>query len=162
MNAILFFLIIFAVLFVLCFFMRRRFGVLGLALAAGVIISQSWAEKLTPIIQQQGIDSMAPPLLVIVQAALVITPAVLLLFSGPTYHQKTSRIIGSLLFALLASAFLLSILGGFMQFDEVSLPIYEAFTEFQQVIIVTCLVVAIIDVLMTQTPRKKRGRKAGH
>lgn len=162
MNAILFFLIIFTVLFILCFFMRRRFGVLGLALAAGVIISQSWAEKLTPLIQQQGIDSMAPPLLVIVQAALVITPATLLLFSGPTYHQKIPRIIGSLLFALLASTFLLSILGGFMQFDEVSLPIYEAFTEFQQVIIVTCLVVAIIDVLMTQTPRKKRGRKAGH
>ncbi len=162
MNAILFFLIIFAALFILCFFMRRRFGVLGLALAAGVIISQSWAEKLTPLIQQQGIDSMAPPLLVIVQAALVVAPAILLLFSGPTYHKKIARIVGSLLFSLLASTFLLSILGGFMQFDEVSLPIYEAFTEFQQVIIVTCLVVAIIDVLMTQTPHKKRGRKANH
>ena len=162
MNAILFFLIIFAVLFVICFLMRRKFGVLGLALAAGVIISQSWAEKLTPLIQDQGIDSMAPPLLVIVQAALVIAPAAILLFSGPTYSQKIPRIIGSLLFALLASTFLLSILGGFMQFDEVSLPIYEAFTQNQQIIIVTCLIIAIVDVLMTQTPRKKRGRKASH
>lgn len=162
MNAILFFLIIFALLFILCFFMRRKFGVLGLALAAGVIISQSWAEKLTPIIQQQGVDSMTPPLLVIVQAGLVIAPAILLLFSGPTYSQKFPRIIGSLLFALLASTFLLSILGGFMQFDEVSLPIYESFTRIQQVVIVTCLVIAIIDILMTQTPHKKRGRKAAH
>lgn len=142
--------------------MRRRFGVLGLALAAGVIISQSWAEKLTPLIQGQGIDSMAPPLLVIVQAALVVAPAILLLFSGPTYSTKLPRIVGSLLFALLASTFLLSILGGFMQFDEVSLPIYEAFTEIQQVIIVTCLIIAVVDILMTQTPHKKRGRKASH
>ena len=142
--------------------MKRRFGVLGLALAAGVIISQSWAEKLTPIIQQQGFESTTPPLLVIVQAALVIAPAIILLFSGPTYHQKIPRIIGSLLFALLASTFLVSILGGFMQFDEVSLPMYEAFTGFQQVIIVACLIVAVIDVLMTQTPRKKRSKKPSH
>ncbi len=162
MNAILFFLIIFGLLFILCFFMKRRFGVLGLALAAGVIISQSWAEKLTPIIQQQGFEPTAPPLLVIVQAALVVAPAIILLFSGPTYHQKIPRIIGSLLFALLASTFLVSILGGFMQFDEISLPIYEAFTEFQQVIIVVCLIIAVIDVLMTQTPRKKRSKKSSH
>ncbi len=142
--------------------MKRRFGVLGLALAAGVIISQSWAEKLTPIIQQQGFEPTAPPLLVIVQAALVVAPAIILLFSGPTYHQKIPRIIGSLLFALLASTFLVSILGGFMQFDEISLPIYEAFTEFQQVIIVVCLIIAVIDVLMTQTPRKKRSKKSSH
>lgn len=162
MNAIFFFLIIFGLLFILSFFMRRRFGVLGLALAAGVIISQSWAEKLTPLIQQQGIDSMAPPLLVIVQAGLVVTPAILLLFSGPTYHQKIPRLVGSLLFALLASTFLLSILGGFMQFDEVSLPIYKAFTEVQQVIVAVCLVIAVIDVLTTQTHHKKHGRKSSH
>lgn len=162
MNAILFFLIIFGLLFILSFFMRRRFGVLGLALAAGVIISQSWAEKLTPLIQQQGIDSITPPLLVVVQAGLVIAPAILLLFSGPTYHQKIPRLVGSLLFALLSSAFLLSILGGFMQFDEVSLPIYKTFTEVQQIIVVVCLVIAIIDVLTTQTHHKKRGRKSSH
>jgi hypothetical protein len=143
-------------LFAVSYFTKRRFGVLGLALAAGAVISQYWASTLTPLIKDQGIYLVNPPLAHLVAAALVLLPAVLLLFSGPTYSQKIQRIIGSALFAFLAVAFLLDILGGSLELDKNSLAVYEFIDRFKPTIIVVGLAAAIGDVLMTHTPRRRR------
>ena len=153
------FVILLAVLFVVSYLTKRRFGVLGLALAAGAVISQYWANTLTPLIRDQGIQVINPPLANVVAAALVLLPPVLLLFSGPTYKQKIQRIIGSILFALLAVAFLLDALGGSLQLDKTGLSVYEFVDRFKPTIIVIGLAAAIADVLMTHTPRR-RSRKS--
>ena len=50
MNVALVFAVILIALFGLAFLTKRRFGVLGLALAAGAMLSSLWAESLTPVI----------------------------------------------------------------------------------------------------------------
>ncbi len=149
------FIIFLAALFTLSYLTKRRFGVLGLALAAGAIVSQYWANTLTPLIRDQGVQIINPPLVNVVAAGLVLLPAILLLFSGPTYRQRTQRIIGSALFALLAVAFLLDNLGGSLQLDKTGLAVYEFIDNFKPTIIVVGLAAALADVLMTHTPRRR-------
>ena len=77
------------ILFALAFFMKRRFGVLGLALTAGSLLSMYWTDAVQAFLEQQGITSVAPPLSGVVAISLALLPAILLLFSGPTYSNKT-------------------------------------------------------------------------
>lgn len=153
------FLAFLAALFVVSYLTKRRFGVLGLALAAGAVVSEYWASTLTPLIRDQGVQLVNPPLAYIVAAGLVLLPPVLLLFSGPTYRQRLQRIVGSALFALLAVAFLLDTLGGSLKLDPTGLEVYGFIDRFKPTIIVLGLAAAIADVLMTHTP-KRRHRKS--
>src|SRR5690242_18914954 len=107
MNVAIFFVIVLAILFGLAYVTKRRFGVLGLALAAGSMLSELWAVKLTPIVQHAGIVVDNPPLITLVSVVLVLLPAALLLFSGPSYHDRPERVIGALLFAALALSLLI-------------------------------------------------------
>lgn len=153
MSIIVLFLIVIAALFIVAFVTRRRFGVLGLALAAGATLSSLWAEQLTPLVAQAGVQIVAPPLENVVAAGLVLLPAVLLFFSGPTYHHGTERVIGSLAFAILALAFLLEPLGGSLVLDSTGHVIYN-FVIHNRVYIVTLgLAFAVFDLLATRTPK---------
>ena len=89
-------------LFLLSFLTKRRFGVLGLALCAGMLLSTSWTNVLTPIVAEQGITLLSPPLQSVVAATLILLPPIVLLFSGPTYNKMAGRIVGSIAFTLLA------------------------------------------------------------
>src|SRR5688572_734271 len=107
MITTIFLLGLLASLFFLSFLTKRRFGVLGLALAAGSVVSVNWTSTLTPLLEQQGLQVVSPPLVNVVAASLVLLPPLLLLFSGPTYNGLWLRIIGAAAFALLAFAFLM-------------------------------------------------------
>lgn len=155
MNIVILFLVVIAALFVVAFLTRRRFGVLGLALTAGATLSSLWAVQLTPLVAKAGLELVAPPLENVVAAGLVLLPAVLLFFSGPTYHHTTERVIGSLAFAILALAFLLEPLGSSLVLDATSRTIY-AFVVHNRVYIVTLgLAFAIFDLLTTRTPKHR-------
>ena len=123
-------------LFGLAYLTKRRFGVLGLALAAGSMLSGLWAETLTPIVAGAGIQVDVPPLITIVSVALVLLPAVLLLFSGPSYHERCLRLGGAALFALLAFALLIEPLGSALVLQDQGKVIYDFVAE-NQVYIVT-------------------------
>lgn len=142
--------------------MKRRFGVLGLALAAGALISEHWATTLTPLIASQGVVIIAPPLEVVVHTVLLLLPPVLLLFSGPSYAGKLSRVIGSLLFALLSFTFLLEYFAAVMQFDQVGALIAVTVEKYKSIIIVVGLAAAIADVFVTRTPKRSRAKHAEH
>lgn len=156
MSIVLMFLAMIVVLFVAAFLTRRRFGVLGLALTAGATLSSLWAAQLTPLVAKAGLELVAPPLESVVAAALVLLPAVLLFFSGPTYHHTTERVIGSLAFAILAVAFLLQPLGNSLVLDETGQTIYRFFTQNQVYIVTLGLAFAIFDLLTTRTPKHRR------
>lgn len=153
MSFVVIFVIIIASLFATAFFTKRRFGVLGLALAAGGMLSSLWVGDLTPIIRNAGLVIVAPPLESVVAAALILLPAVILLFSGPTYRDTFHRIVGALAFAMLATALLLEPLGSALVIEGVGRQVYDFFVEYKVIIITVTLVLAIIDVLMTRTPR---------
>jgi hypothetical protein len=151
-----------AILFLLSFLTKRRFGVLGLALAAGALLSTNWTSTLTPFIEQQGVTLVAPPLPVVVQSILIIGPPLILLAGGPTYNKMAWRIVGSLGFALLALAFLLDSLGVALNLDGAGLAAYRVLHQYQSLIIVVGLLGALLDVFFTRKPKGHEGRKSVH
>ncbi len=155
MSVIVIILIIIGLLFALTYFTRRRFGVLGLALAAGYLLSEMWTGDVTPFIEGAGVELLAPPLKSVVAAGLIILPAVMLLFSGPAYHKRWQRLIGAAAFALLATSFLLSPLGGALVLDENSRAIYNTLQQNRNMIITLALIYALYDILTLKTPKKK-------
>jgi len=155
MSFLVLFLIIMASLFATAYFTKRRFGVLGLALAAGAMLSSLWVGDLTPIIASAGIILVKPPLESVVSAGLILLPALLLLSSGPSYKSHIQRIIGAGTFAVLAIALLLEPLGSALVIDSVGQPVYDFFVHNRVIIITACLVLAIIDLFMTKSPKSR-------
>ncbi|HET8884215.1 MAG TPA: hypothetical protein VFM68_01965 [Candidatus Saccharimonadales bacterium] len=154
MSFVIILLLSMAALFGVVFFAKRRFGVLGLALAAGAMVSTLWVGDLTPIIAEAGFVLVAPPLESVVAAALILLPAILLLSSGPSYTTTWQRVSGATLFALLAVSLLLEPLGSALVVEGIGQQVYEFFVGYQVIIITTCLALAIVDVLLTKTPKR--------
>lgn len=153
MSFLILFLIIIGSLFATAYFTRRRFGVLGLALAAGAMLSTLWVGDLTPIIARAGVVLVKPPLESVVSAVLILLPALLLLSSGPSYKAQVQRVIGATAFAVLAASLLLEPLGSALVIEGVGQSVYDFFVHNRVVIITVCLVLAIIDLFMTKSPR---------
>lgn len=159
MNIALIFIVVLGFLFGLAFLTKRRFGVLGLALAAGAMLSSLWAATLTPILEQAGVSVQAPPLLTLVSVGLVLLPAVLLLFSGPSYKEMVPRLIGAFLFAALALALLVEPLGSALILTGQSKEVYDFFVTNRVYIVTVGLVAALFDILATHSPRHRKHAK---
>lgn len=149
-------------LFLLSYLMKRRFGVLGLGLAAGALISEHWTSIVTPFLEQQGVDLIAPPLATVVAIVLTLAPAIILLISGPTYGKGVGRIVGSLLFTFLALAFIVPNVGDTLEFDQASTAIYSTIEDYSPLIVVVGLAAAVIDVLFSKSPKKHKTKKSDH
>jgi len=155
MSFVVIFLIIIGLLFATAFFTKRRFGVLGLALAAGAMLSALWVGDLTPVIANAGIILVKPPLESVVAAGLILLPALLLLASGPTYRSFPQRLIGSGAFAVLAIALLLQPLGSALVIDGVGTSVYGFFIRYRTIIVTVCLILAILDLLVAKMPKRR-------
>lgn len=157
MNFIIIFSVFLLLLFGVTYLTKRRFGVMGLALAAGAMLSSLWVGDLTPIIASTGVELVRPPLESVVSAALILLPALLLITSGPAYHKAPQRVLGALLFAVFAGVLLLEPFGSALIIEGVGQQVYLFLVQHRQIIITLCLVVAIIDLLLTKThkPLKK-------
>ena len=101
MNTILVFGGLAVVLFFASLVSKRRFGILGLALAAGSILSGIWDGTASLLVSFVGVVPNGAWTDAVTKALLVVAPAVLLLFHGVTYKSMVARIFGSLLFAAL-------------------------------------------------------------
>lgn len=137
--------------------MRRRFGVLGLALCAGYLLSIMWATETNSLVRDLiGIDTPAPSLTSLVTVSLVLTPAILMLFRGPVYHKKTQRLIGSAAFAVLAAAFMLTPLGNSVNFDSMSKTVYKILSDNRDLIITAGIGYALYDLMTYRMPKKDK------
>jgi hypothetical protein len=161
MPALMFLIGFAAVLFLLPFLTKRRFGALGLALGAGYLISTNWTSTVTPYIEQQGVVIVSPPLSVIVAVLLILLPSVLLLFSGPKYRDTFSRIIGSLAFAVLAIAFMIEPLSSGLILDGEAADVFTTAGDLQSTFIIVGLIAATLDVMLYRPPKDKdeKGKK---
>lgn len=152
-------LIIIGLLFATAYFTKRRFGVLGLALCAGSLLSVMWTADVTPIIRSTGLQLLTPPLETVVAISLVLLPAVLLLFSGPSYSKSWQRIVGAAAFALLATSLLLVPLGDKLVLDDTTQEYYETLVKNRNVVITAAIAYALFDILTLKTPKKKDKEK---
>lgn len=146
-------------LFILAYFSKRRFGLLGLGLIAGVIVSSSWSTYVTSMLQVQGVHLNFPPLSILVAGFLIVLPALLLLLVGPTYHKKWQRLVGSILFAFFSIIFITS-----MIYQEApalvggeDFAVLAASTQATSIILVVAL--AFGDVVLSHLPKRKEHNK---
>ncbi|MCA9340803.1 MAG: hypothetical protein KDA17_07855 [Candidatus Saccharibacteria bacterium] len=159
MSIVLVVIIIIAVLFAITYITRRRFGVLGLALCAGYLLSSMWTADVTPWIEGADFALLAPPLSSVVAATLVLLPPVLLLlFGGPTYNGPLLRLIGAAAFALLATSFLLDPLGSSLTLDDTGMKIYQFLSDNKSFIITGTIGYALYDIAIMRTPKKDKRR----
>lgn len=156
MNLVIILLVVVGTLFATAYFTRRRFGVLGLALCAGFLLSMMWTADVTPLVRQAGIVLLTPPLSSVVAATLILLPALFLLFSGPTYHKRWPRLFGAAAFALLATSFLLTPLGSGVNFDDTGKQIYTLLMDNRNLIITAGITYALFDLLTYKPPKPKK------
>lgn len=154
MNVAIVFIVALLLLFGLAYATKRRFGVLGLALAAGSMLSELWADKLTPLVAEAGVIVERPPLLTLVSVTLVLLPAILLLFSGPSYRGTPMRLLGAFLFAVLAFALLIEPLGSALVLQGEGKQVYDILSDNRVYIVTAGLILALFDLLGTHTARR--------
>lgn len=142
-------LIIAISLFVAAFVTKRRFGLLGLALAAGSIISGIWSYDAGLIPSLFSIPSGSYTS-AIVSSILILLPAGLLLFHGYSYKNLLGRVVGASLFTILAMAFLAEPISRALIVQGVGASTYNIFIDNKTTIIGIGLIIAIVDLFLTK------------
>lgn len=150
-----------ALLFASAYVTKRRFGILGLALAGGAILAGLWSETVGLLFE---IEDIAAGTLTSENLAVVfitIFPAVLLLLRGPKYHSSLLRLGSSVLFVLFALALVVGYLQSSLTTSDIGSAVYVHILRFRELIITGGLVAAFIDVFFMKTSSKlgKSGSK---
>ena len=149
MDIILICILIAAVLFAASFIHKRRFGLLGLALAAGSLLSGIWGYNAGLIVSALGFPS-GPVATAVTMAAIVLLPAAILLFHGSRYHNLFGRVLGASMFTLLALAFLIEPLSHVLMPQGVGADVYKLLVDNRNVIIGFGLIAAVVDLFLTK------------
>lgn len=159
MNIAFIFAATFAVLFALVFFTKRRFGLLGLALAAGSIVSELWSKDVTPLVQNAGVELVAPPLVTVVAAVLLLAPALILIVKAPSQKHLLQRLLSSTVFAGLAVAFMLPVLGDALVLEGEGKAIYDTLVNYRPWILTVGLVYALVDIFLARAGRGSHSKE---
>lgn len=136
-------------LFALAFLTRRRFGVLGLALAAGVLLAQHADEAIADAIQIAGVP--VEPFTYKAAAGIILTllPALLLMIGGPKYLDKRAAIIGAVAFALLGTLLILGPLTTALPtLDFAVKSSLDTIAQYQSGIIAGAIAIAVLDTIL--------------
>lgn len=137
-------------LFVGAFLSKRRFGLLGLALTAGATLSTIWNDAAGLVVSMTGLVPNGPLTNAVTLSLITLLPAIILLFHGYTYKENAARAIGSLLFAVLAAAFLVVPLGNALTLSGSAATVYSWLVENREIIISVGVVLAVVDLFFTK------------
>ena len=138
------------ILFLGAFVSKRRFGLLGLALTAGATLSTMWSYDAGLLVSSTGLVPDGPLTNAVALSLVVLMPAIVLLFHGYKYKALFSRIIGSLLFTILALAFLLKPIGFALPLEGTSAYLYNQAVSYKDLIISVGVLLAIVDLFFTK------------
>lgn len=158
MNVLIVCAIIAITLFSVVFISKRKFGLLGFALAVGSILSKLWVDRADYFLGMLNAPSGALAI-AMVSSAIILTPPVLLIFHDGKYKSLAGSLIGSVLFALLALAMIVEPLGRVLVLQGASATIYNTLLINSDAIIAVCLILSIIDLLM---PKYKHSNEKHH
>jgi hypothetical protein len=161
MNAILIFGGLAIVLFAASLFSKRRFGVLGLALAAGSILSGIWDGTAGLLVSLVNVVPKGSWTEAVTKVLVVLAPAIILLFHGVTYKTMPARILGSLLFTVLALTFLVEPLSTVLATDPLSKEVIGWLRANYSALISLGLILAVLDLFTTHAQAKHEQPKKG-
>jgi len=162
MTPIIVFSALVIALFAGSFISKRRFGLLGLALTAGATLSTIWSYDAGLVVSSTGVLPDGVITQAVTQSLVVLLPAILLLFHGYAYKNMASRIIGSLMFAILALAFLVEPIGYALPLDGLGGVVYSNINQYKDVIISVGVICAIIDIFFTKPAHLAEKSKKKH
>lgn len=155
--------IIFAALTGLAFVTKRRFGVLGLSLAAGVVLSQNATAYVSDFLASNTLP--VEPLTYNSAAAisLIILPPLVLMFGGPKYNSHKTAIFGAIGFGLLATFFLIGPLTSSLPPAE---PVVRdtmlLISDWENVIVIVALLLALVDTFLVHGISKPHNKSSKH
>lgn len=138
------------VLFAGAFISKRRFGLLGLALTAGATLSSIWSYNAGLVVSATGLVPEGVITQAVAQSAVVLLPAILLLFHGYSYKNIVSRIVGSFLFTILALAFLVDPIRYALPLEGLGATVYSYLTQYKDIIISAGVILAVVDLFFTK------------
>lgn len=141
------------VLFASAYFSKRRFGVLGLGLAAGAVLSELWATSFMETLRDSGIIVIQPPLLSITTGLLILAPALALLFSGSKYTNTVQQAIGSVAFAVLGVTLLLKSFEMALVIDGSGKQLFDVMMQYKVLLITGGVVYAVVDLFLVRKPK---------
>lgn len=150
------------VLFGLVFFSRRRFGMLGLALAAGVTVASMWGADAGVVLSSVGVLPSGQSTDAIAIAALTMLPALLLLTKGKKTKKVGLKVFSGVLFVVMSLAVLVEPLTSMLPLDATGVVIYSTLLQYQSLIISAGIVVAVFDILFARSPKPAPDAKAHH
>lgn len=150
MIAMIAILVLAGLLFTGAYISKRRFGLLGLALTAGATLSVIWDYNASLLVAATGLVPSGPVTTAVTLGLVVLLPAVVLLFHGESYRSVVPRIIGSLMFAILAIAFLAHPLGLVLPLEGISADVYNWINSNKSAIISIGVVLAVADLFFTR------------
>ncbi|MBH1980355.1 hypothetical protein I8H83_02695 [Candidatus Saccharibacteria bacterium] len=134
-------------LFALAYVTKRRFGVLGLALAAGYVLSRLWEQDIPLLVDRIGVEFVAVSSVTVMTLLVILLPSIALLFGGPTYKTKRGRLVGSALYAVLAVVFSLGALEYSLVLMGQGREVFEFLLANQQYILTIALAGAVVDIM---------------
>jgi hypothetical protein len=137
-------------LFGIAFLSKRRFGTLGLGLAAGALLASRSSRDVAMILQQNNISLGDFSSVTIAAMILTLLPALVLLVSGPTYENKKTAFIGSLAFALMGTMLLIGpISTDLLISDDNTARIFTFTATYENMLIAGGVVLAVVDSWLT-------------
>ena len=148
-------LILFASLTLLAYLSKRRFGVLGLALCAGLVLSQQITRDTSNFLR--ATDVPVEPLAYQSAASIILSllPSLVLLIAGPQYLSKRSRIIGAVGYGLFGSLLLIGpLVSGLPSLDPALQPTLTAIAMNTSWLLATGIIVAVFDMFSASSPKK--------
>lgn len=144
------------VLFLLAYATKRRFGVLGLALAAGYVLQRLWEAELPAWAGYLQIpDSLIVSPVTLLGMAIVLLPSIILLFGGPTYKTAHGRLVGSIGYALLALVFCIGPLSNSLTLLGDGKVVFDFVMTYRDYIMTGSLVLAVIDMFQVHVKSSK-------
>lgn len=149
MQGVIALAIVFLGLFLASFIMKRKFGVLGLALGAGSTLAVVWSKEISYVISMIGIreSTFSNSLISII---VTLLPAIVLLIHGASYKGKMLRILGSLMFAALGLTLILPSLSSLVEISGFGTNIYNILTSERDFIVGIGLILAVVDLFFTK------------
>lgn len=153
--------VILVMAFLAALLVKRRVGLLILALLAGSVLSELWASRLAPVVaDMSGLFMLVAAALT--SAGLVVLPPLVLIIKSPPHRSHVLvRVFGALVFAALVVLYLTPSLERVLVFDGLSRTVYDFITAWAAVITTVGLVYAIVDVATTSKHAhvKEKGKK---
>lgn len=149
--------ILFGGFFALAYLSRRRFGTLGLALAAGALLANHLTVWLAAQLVYLDVPTGILPERAAANIALTLLPAFVLLMSGPSYTNKHQALLGASLFASMATLLVLPVLAGVLPNDELARTILPAIAANTSIVLPIAIGIAVADAWLTHNlPSRKK------